>query len=169
MVIRRGLAHFAESSEQNVPVPVSKSMNNSSNERSMVFTSGGFSLASLALLITVVATMLASADADLWQKQYAWLSVQSPLMPLAWFWIFVTVRPALLLFGGAVILGALVGLVHWFLDDFRWRTLLIAPLSGALAGCIGMLILVAPGPFWRSLACIVVLLMTTNLLRIGAE
>jgi hypothetical protein len=144
-------------------------MNNSSNRKSTVFTSGGFSLASLALLITVVATMLASADVELWKKQYVWLSDQRPLMPLAWMWIFIGVQPALLLFGGAVLFGGLIGLVHWFLDGFRRRTLLVAPLSGALAGCIGMLILVAPGPFWRSLSAIVVLLMTANLLRLGAE
>ena len=144
-------------------------MKNSTNRESTVFTSGGFSLASLALLIAVVATMLASADAELWKKQYAWLSVQQPVAPLAWIWIFVSVPPAILLFGGGAIFGALVGLVHWCLDGFRRRTLLVAPLSGVVAGCIGMLILVAPGPFWRLLVALVVLLMATNLLRLGAE
>lgn len=144
-------------------------MTDSPQQKSSVFTSGGFSLASLALLIAVVATMLASADAELWQKQYRWLTESRPLAPLASMWIFVTVRPATLLFAGGVFLGGLIGLVHWFLDGFRWRTLLIAPLSGALAGCIGILILVAPGPFWRTLVSIVVLLMMTNLLRLTAE
>lgn len=136
---------------------------------STIFSGSGFSLASLALLITVIATMFGSADAELWQKQYTWLTEARPLAPLSWLWIFVTVRPIVLLFGGGILLGGLIGLVHWFVDGFRWRTLLIAPLSGAAAGCIGMLILVAPGPIWRSLVCIVVLLMTTNLLRLGTE
>jgi hypothetical protein len=144
-------------------------MNESSHSKPTVFTSRGFSLASLALLITVVATLLASVDAELWKKQYEWLSVQRPLAPLAWFWIFISVHPALLMFSAGVFLGGLIGLVHWFADGFRRRTLLIAPASGALAGCIGMMILVAPAPIWRSLVCVVVLLMTTNLLRLGAE
>ena len=139
------------------------------NDNSTVFRSRGFSLASLAMLITVVAVMLASADAELWKKQYDWLATQGPVAPLSWFWIFITVQPAVLLFGGGLILGALVGLVHWWADGFRWRTLVFATLGGALTGCIGILILVAPGPIWRSLACIVVLMMTINLLRLTAE
>jgi hypothetical protein len=126
------------------------------NQQSTVITQGGFSLAALGTLITVVATLLASADAERWQHQYAWLVSHG-----SW------TLPAL--FGGAALVGGLIGLVHLLVDGFRWRTLLAAPLSGALAGCIGVLILVAPGPLWRSLASIVVLLVATNLLRLGAE
>ena len=131
-------------------------MEDAPRKKSTPVTHRGFSLASLATLTTVVATLLASTDPQRWQAHYAWLTDQGP-------WA------VLLFFGGAAVVGLLIGLVHWVVNGFRWRTLLIATTSGALAACIAALILVAPGPFWRSLVCIVVLIMTTNLLRLGAE
>jgi hypothetical protein len=99
--------------------------------------SGGFSLASLALLITVVAVLLVSMDLNQCYAQLAHLAQRD-------IWYIAG------LFGGAVIVGSLVGMVRLCLDGFSWRKLFVAPLGGCLAGMVGVLIVVSPGPLWRT-------------------
>jgi hypothetical protein len=65
--------------------------------------------------------------------------------------------------------GGLIGLAHVFFSPAAGRARWIAPFAGILAGQLGVLILVAPGPMWRTLFAITVLLGTTILLRLGAE
>jgi hypothetical protein len=117
---------------------------------------GNFPLASLALLITGFAALLACADVQRWREQYAWLSED-------WPWRLVA------LFGGAAIFGGLVGAGFMFKSKMRWRARLLAPVAGILAGEIGALILVAPGPIWRTIFAVVVLLGTAVVFRLGAE
>jgi hypothetical protein len=119
-------------------------------------TRSSFPLASLALLITVFAAALACTDVDRWRQQYAWLSQ-------GWPWRLVA------LLGGVGLFGGLVGVVHMSVSAARGRARWIAPLAGVLAGQVGVLILVAPGPIWRTLFAIAVLLGTTIVLRLGAE
>ena len=116
----------------------------------------GFPLASIALLVTVVAVALACTDLHRWHRQYRWLAED-------WPWRLVA------LFGGAGLFGGLIGLAHVFLAAVSGRTRWVAPIAGILAGQIGALILIAPGPMWRTLFAISVLLVTTILLRLGAE
>jgi hypothetical protein len=116
----------------------------------------GFPLASLALLATVFATALACTDLERWNQQYAWLS-------LNWPWRLVG------LLGGAGLFGGLVGVVQLFLSGAWCKARWVAPLAGVLAGQVGALILVAPGPMWRTLSAVAVLLVATILFRIGAE
>jgi hypothetical protein len=115
-----------------------------------------FPLASLALLMTAFAASLACTDVARWSQQYQWLSQN-------WPW-----RLAALL-GGVGLFGGLIGLGHVFFAAARGRARWIAPLAGVLAGQVGVLILVAPGPMWRTLFAISVLLGTTIALRLGAE
>ena len=113
-------------------------------------------MASLTLLVTVVAVLLVSLDLDQCYAQVARLLERDP-------WFLAG------LFGAAAIVGGLVGIARLFIDGFSWRRLLLAPLSGCLAGMVGVLILVSPGPFWRTVLAVGLLLVTTNLLRLGAE
>jgi hypothetical protein len=115
-----------------------------------------FPLASLALLITVFAAALACTDVDRWRQQYTWLSQD-------WPWRLVA------LLGGVGLFGGVIGVFHMFFSAARGRARWIAPLAGILAGQVGVLILVAPGPIWRTLFAIAVLLGTTIVLRLGAE
>jgi drug/metabolite transporter (DMT)-like permease len=119
-------------------------------------SSGNFPLASLALLITGFAALLACADVQRWRQQYSWLSED-------WPWRLVG------LFGGAAIFGGLIGAGFMFKSKKRWPIRLLAPVSGILAGEIGVLILVAPGPIWRTIFAVVVLLGTAVVFRLGAE
>jgi hypothetical protein len=119
-------------------------------------TRGSFPLTSLALLITVFAAALACTDLSRWDQQYAWLSEN-------WPWRLVAV------FGGVGLFGGLIGVAHLFFAGVKGRARWIAPIAGVLAGEVGVLILVAPGPIWRTLFAISVLLCTTILLRLGAE
>jgi hypothetical protein len=119
-------------------------------------TRSSFPLASLALLISVFAAALACTDIDRWHQQYVWLSQ-------GWPWRLVA------LLGGVGLFGGLVGVVHVFVSATRGRARWIAPLAGVLAGQVGVLILVAPGPIWRTLFAVGVLLGTTIVLRLGAE
>ena len=119
-------------------------------------TRAGFPLASLALLVTVLAAALACTDLQLWQEQVAWLSNDWP-----WRWVA--------LLGGAGLFGGLIGVGQLFFSGAGGRARWIAPLAGVLAGEIGALILVAPGPIWRTLFAIGVLLTATILFRLGAE
>jgi len=115
-----------------------------------------FPLASLALLITVFASLLACTNIQRWREQYSWLSEN-------WPWRLVA------LFGGAAIFGALIGIGFMFTSRMRWRARLLMPVAGILASEIGALILVAPGPIWRTIFAVVVLLGTAVLFRLGAE
>jgi hypothetical protein len=112
-----------------------------------------FPLASLALLITGFAAFLACADVNRLREQYGWLSQD-------WPWRVVG------LFGGAALFGAMIGSAFMLKYKARWRTRLLSPL---VAGLIGLLILVAPGPIWRTVFAVIVLLVTAILFRIGAE
>jgi hypothetical protein len=115
-----------------------------------------FPLASLALLITVFAAALACTDLTRWNQQYAWLSQD-------WPWRLVA------LLGGVGLFGGVIGVFHIFMSAAKGRARWIAPLAGVLAGQVGVLILVAPGPIWRTLFVIAVMLATTIVFRLGAE
>jgi hypothetical protein len=117
---------------------------------------GSFPLASLALLVTVLAAALACTDLDRLQQQYEWLKVW-------WPWRVV------LLLGAAGVFGGIIGVAQLFLSGARGRARWVAPLAGVLAGQVGVLILLAPGPLWRTLFAIGVLLTATVLFRLGAE
>ena len=117
---------------------------------------GSFPIASLALLVTVFAAALACTDFHRWDQQIAWLADD-------WPWRLVALLTGVGLFGG------LVGVAHLFLSGARGRSRWIAPLAGVLAGQLGVLVLLAPGPMWRTLFAISVLLGTTIVLRLGAK
>lgn len=117
---------------------------------------GSFPLASLALMVTVFAAALACTDLGRWDQQVAWLQEN-------WPWRLAALA------GGVGLFGGLVGVVHLVFSGSRGRARWLAPLAGVLAGELGALILVAPGPLWRTLFAIAVLLGTTILLRLGAE
>jgi len=119
-------------------------------------TRGGFSLSSLGLLVTVFAASFACLDLARWNQHYAWLSQN-------WPWRLVA------LFGVSGLLGALVGVLHWFFLAPSGRARWIAPIAGTVAGQFGAVILVAPGPIWRTLFAIGVLLVAAVLLRAGAD
>jgi hypothetical protein len=119
-------------------------------------TRGGFALSSLGLLVTVFAAVFASLDLERWSEQYVWLSQK-------WPWRLVT------LFGVAGLLGGLIGVVHCFFLASSGRARWVAPLAGMLAGLIGAVILVAPGPIWRTLFAMSVLLVAAVLVRVGAD
>ncbi len=117
---------------------------------------GSFPLASLALLVTVLAAALACTDLNRLQQQYEWLKVW-------WPWRLV------LLLGSAGVFGGIIGIAQLFLSGARGRARWVAPLAGVLAGQVGVLILLAPGPLWRTLFAIGVLLTATVVFRLGAE
>jgi hypothetical protein len=119
-------------------------------------TRGSFPFASLALLVTVLAAALACTDLDRLQAQYAWLSV-------SWPWRLVA------LLGIAGLFGGMIGVAQIFVSGVRGRARWVAPLAGMLAGQVGVVILLAPGPMWRTLFAIGVLLAATILFRLGAE
>ena len=117
---------------------------------------GSFPLASLALLVTVLATALACSDFERLRAQYEWLSISWP-------------RRLVAVLGGAGLFGGLIGVAQMFLSGARGRARCVAPIAGVLAGQVGVLILLAPGPLWRTLFAIGVLLAATILFRLGAE
>jgi hypothetical protein len=114
-----------------------------------------FPFASLALLITVIASLLVCVDIERWRVQYAWMT-DKPWRALA-------------IIGGAALFGGLIGATFMFFSNLSWRARLLAPIAGILAAEIGVLILVAPGPIWRSIFAVGVLLCTAILFRLGAE
>jgi hypothetical protein len=115
-----------------------------------------FPLASLALLITCFAALLACTDIDRWREQYTWLSEN-------WPWRMVA------LFGGAAVFGAVIGIGFMFASKVRLRTRMLAPVAGIMSAEIGTLILVAPGPLWRTIFVVMVLVSTAILFRLDAE
>jgi hypothetical protein len=114
----------------------------------------GFPLASLALLVTVFACLLASADIKQFQKQYTWF-VENGI------WKLVAI------FGAAGLFGGIIGLIYMFVGG--WRDRKLAPFTGFLAGLTGVLILLAPGAIWRTILSISVLLTAVVLLRLDAD
>jgi hypothetical protein len=115
-----------------------------------------FPFAALALLVTAFASLLVCADGDRWQQQYGWLSQQWPWRMLA-------------VFGGAALFGGFIGLGYMLFSRASWRVRLMAPVAGILAGEIGILLLVAPGPIWRTIFAVSILVGTAVLFRLGAE
>lgn len=118
--------------------------------------STGFPLASLALLMTAFACLLACVDIDRWHKQYDALSAAGP-------WRLA------LVFGGAGVFGGIIGLFFALLRRSSWRTTLLAPFVGIVAGEIGISILLAPGAVWRTILAVLVLLVSVILLRLDAD
>src|SRR5687767_12506910 len=125
-------------------------MNEPPVKRDASRSQAGFPLASLALLITVFAAALACTDLNRWERQYAWLSQE-------WPWRLVGVV------GGSAVFGGLIGITQLFFLASSGRTRWIAPLAGIVTGLIGALILIAPGPIWRTLFAISVMLVTAVL------
>ncbi len=115
-----------------------------------------FPLASLALLVTALASALACIDLARWHEQSAWLAAGWPWRPV-------------LLFGGAGLVGAMFGLPYLFDSRLSWRSRLVAPAAGVLAGAVGLLVLMAPGPIWRTILVVGVLLAMVTVFRLGAE
>jgi hypothetical protein len=72
-------------------------------------------------------------------------------------------------FGGAALFGGFVGMMFMFKAKMSWKSRMLAPIAGILAGEIGALILVAPGPIWRTTFAVLVLLLTAVIFRLGAE
>lgn len=116
----------------------------------------GYPLASLALLVTLLACVFACTDLEQWGRQYEWLKED-------WPWRLVA------LFGGAGLFGGLIGSVYVFVLSSTWRSGLLALAAGIVAGMLGALILVAPGPIWRTLVAVCVLMGTAVVFRLDAE
>jgi hypothetical protein len=131
-------------------------MNNTTEKPTLQRPKAGFPLASLALLVTVLACLLASADVDRWHKQYAWFAENG-------YWKLVAV------FGAAGLFGGIVGLIYMFGGSAGWRTRRLAPFAGILAGATGLLILLAPGAMWRTILSVSILLTAVVLLRLDAD
>ena len=131
-------------------------MNDPNATPSNVRMRGGFSLASLALFVTACAVFLTAIDVERCRRQLGQMWFDDSGLVMA-------------MFVAAVIFGGLVGLARKFVSRFRWRMLVFAPLTGGLVGAAAGPILIAPGPLWRSLVAVGLLLATTNFLRLGAE
>jgi hypothetical protein len=116
----------------------------------------GFPLASIALLTTVLAGLLACVDVERLHHQLAWLHAGGP-------W-----RIALFV-GGAAVFGAIIAITILFATGFRWRLFFIATLVGIVAGQLGLLLLMAPAPIWRAIFAVGVLVISAVVFRAGAE
>ena len=119
-------------------------------------STAGFPIASLALLITTCACLLVSADIKRWHEQYRALSADGS-------WWFI------LLVGVAGLIGGCVGLISLFFSRTSWRVRLLAPPAGILAGETGLFILLAPGPVWRTVFAVGILLGAAILFRLDAD
>ena len=131
-------------------------MNDSTKSQAAVRKGGGFSLASLALLVTACAVFLTAIDVDRCRQQLSrmWSTDSSFVIGI---------------FFAAAIVGGLIGFFRLFFAPFNLRLLLFAPLAGCLVGVVAILVLIAPGPLWRSILAILLLLATVNTLRLGSE
>jgi uncharacterized membrane protein HdeD (DUF308 family) len=116
----------------------------------------GFPIASLALLITTCACLLASADIKRLHEQYQELSANDS-------WWFI------ILVGVAGLVGGFVGLIALFFSRTSWRVQMLAPPAGILAGETGLFILLAPGPVWRTTFAVCILLAAAILFRLDAD
>jgi hypothetical protein len=119
-------------------------------------STAGFPIASLALLITTCACLLASADIKRLHEQYLVLSAGGS-------WWFIVLVAA------AALIGGLIGVISIFFSRTSWRVRLLAPLAGMLAGEVGLLILLAPGPIWRTIFAVSILLGAAIVLRLDAD
>ena len=115
-----------------------------------------YPLASLALLITALACLLACVDVEQLRAHLAWVAENGWIEAVP----FVTF---------AAIFGGVVGIIYLFASGFSWRKCLVAPLAGILAGELGLMILAAPGPMWRTIFAIGILLVSAVIFRLGAE
>jgi hypothetical protein len=115
-----------------------------------------YSLASLALMVTVLAMVLASVNFGQCLQQITKLFQERPLV-LA------------ILFASSAIIGAVVGFTHLLFHGFSWRALLVSLVSGALAGGLGAMLTLAPGSIQTSLIAVAVILGTTLAFRLGVE
>jgi hypothetical protein len=116
----------------------------------------GFPISALGLLVTVFACLLVCADFPRWHEQYRALTANG-----SW-WLVALVAVA-----GVV--GAVIGLVRAIVSRSGWRMRLLAPVGGMLAGEAALFILIAPGPVWRTIFAITVLLGAAVLFRIDAD
>jgi hypothetical protein len=116
----------------------------------------GFPIASLALVITTCACLLASADIKRLHEQYRELSANGS-------WWFV------ILVAAAGLIGGFVGFVRLFISRTSWRVRLFALPAGILAGETGLVILLAPGPVWRTVFAVGILLGAAVLFRLDAD
>ncbi len=132
------------------------SANDSTAKPSPRRTAAGFPIASLALLITTCACLLASADIKRWHEQARELSANGS-------WLFV------ILIGTAGLIGGIIGLISLFFSRSKSRLRLLLPGAGMLAGEIGLFILMAPGPIWRTIFVVGILLGAAILLRLDAD
>jgi hypothetical protein len=116
----------------------------------------GFPLASLALLVTSLACLLACADIHRFRAQYAIASANG-MWQLA------------VLFGIAGVFGGIVGLVYILRRPWNWRALVTAPLMGSLAGEASVLILLGPGALWRTILSVSTMITVAILVRLGTD
>jgi hypothetical protein len=115
-----------------------------------------FSLASLGLTVTVLAMMLASAN-----MEYSREALTKLVRDHSW--------QLVAMLAGATIIGVGGGLAHALTAGLRWRALLYAPILGALAGGLGVMVLIAPGSLKQTVIAIAVILGSTLVFRLGAE
>ena len=119
-------------------------------------TRTGFPLASLVLLLTVCASLLVCIDIDRCRQQITTLSLSGN-------WA------SAIIFGGAAIVGALVGLIFAILRRLRLAFDFTGSDHRHRRGRGRRLILVAPTAFWRTILSVVILLTTVIVLRSGAD
>jgi hypothetical protein len=131
-------------------------LTDSTVEPSSPRSTAGFPIASLALLITTCACLLASADIKRLREQYLLLSANGS-------WWFI------ILVAAAGLIGGLIGLISIFFSRTSWRVRLFAPPAGILAGETGLFILLAPGPIWRTVFAVSILLGAAIVLRLDAD
>jgi hypothetical protein len=131
-------------------------LTDSNAETSSQRAASGFPIASLALLITTCACLLASADIKRWHEQYQALSANG-----SWWLIILVVAAGLI--------GGFVGLISLIFSRTSWRVRLLAPPAGILAGETGLFILMAPGPVWRTIFAIGILLGAAIVFRLDAD
>ena len=77
--------------------------------------------------------------------------------------------PAVFTLSSGALFGSFVGLIYLIAGRANWRARLRAPFAGLLAGLIGILLLLAPGPIWRTTFAVGVLLVASVVCRLGAE
>ena len=91
--------------------------------------------------------------------------------PLAilFYWLANNSWTFVILVAVAGTIGGLVGLLSLFVSRGSWRVRLLAPLAGILAGETALFLLLAPGPVWRTIFAIGVLLAAAIVFRLDAD
>ena len=69
----------------------------------------------------------------------------------------------------AGLIGGFVGLISLIFSRTSWRVRLLAPPAGILAGETGLFILMAPGPVWRTIFVVGILLGAAIVFRLDAD